>query len=115
MRHTPASVPRFAQPPHACHRTQPALDEFVNDKIALEELGRRKQAAREQAAAEHPPLQRLDAAFTAYRAALEARSAAEQAEDAAEAELEAAVLALEKEGGGPSGAVKQEEASPEAA
>ena len=72
---------------------------------------------RAQAAAENAPLQRLDAAYTAYTAAVKARAAAESAEDEATTELEAAISAVKPSGSGEpgsSGTVKAE-TSPEVA
>ena len=45
---------------------QPALDDFMADRIDAAELVKRKAAAREKAASEHKPLATLDAAFAAY-------------------------------------------------
>lgn len=47
---------------------QPALDDYMADKIDEPELKRRKAEARKKAAAEHKPLATLDAAFAAYTA-----------------------------------------------
>ena len=81
-----------------------AVREFIAKKIDGAELERRREAAREQAEKEHPPLSALDKAFAAYTAAAAAEQAAEAKREAAEATLEAALHALEKKGeAGPSG------------
>ena len=78
--------------------------EFIAERIDGAELQRRRAAAREQAAKEHPPLSALDKAFAVYTAAAAAEQAAEAKREAAEATLEAALRALEKKGeAGPSG------------
>ena len=95
---------------------QPAIDDYVADKIDAATLDQRKAAARKTAEAEHAPLSALDAAFGKYTAAVAARVAAEEgvdkamaAEDAAEAEVQAAVRALlPAEAGSSSGVVKSE-------
>ena len=95
---------------------QPAIDDYVADKIDAVTLDQRKAAARKTAEAEHAPLSALDAAFGKYTAAVAARVAAEEgvdkamaAEDAAEAEVQAAVRALlPAEAGSSSGVVKSE-------
>ena len=94
---------------------QPALDDFMADRIDAAELVKRKAAAREKAASEHKPLATLDAAFAAYTKAVAARekayqayTKAEAAEDAAEAKLAVALRELEQGQAGPSGAVKAE-------
>ena len=101
---------------------RPAFADFVVDKIDAAELERRKAVARAQAESEHAPLSKLDAAFSAYAAAVAARVAAEDeaekaiaaataAEDAAAAELQAAVRTLlpSASEAGPSGVVKAEQ------
>ena len=89
---------------------QPAVDDYLSDKIDEAELARRKAAARAKAEAEDEPLCNLDAAFAKYTSAVASRVAGEEAvapllaaEDAAEAELRAI---LPSEEAGPSGAVK---------
>ena len=78
--------------------------EFIAERIDGAELERRRAAARDQAAKEHPPLSALETAFAAYTAAAAAEQAAEARREAAEATLEAALRALEKKGeAGPSG------------
>ena len=78
--------------------------EFIAERLDGAELQRRRAAAREQAAKEHPPLSALETAFAAYTAAAAAEQAAEARREAAEATLEAALRALEKKGeAGPSG------------
>ena len=81
---------------------QPALDEYMADRIDAAELDRRKAAAREKATAEHAPLTELERASAEYTEAASARTKAEAAltaleaaEDAAEARLEAVMLGLE--------------------
>ena len=74
---------------------QPSIDAFMNDDIDAAELERRKATARKQALAEHEPLVRLEDAYAAYNASVEARTAAEKAEDAAKARLECALRVLE--------------------
>ena len=101
---------------------RPAVADYVVDKIDDAELDRRKAAARAQAESEHAPLSKLDAAFSAYTAAVAARVAAEDeaekaiaaataAEDAAAAALQAAVKTLlpSASEAGPSGVVKAEQ------
>ena len=82
---------------------QPALDEYMADRIDAAELDRRKTQARQKATAEHAPLTELDRASTRYMEAVSARtkaeaalSTSEAAEDAAEAKLEAVLHALEQ-------------------
>ena len=94
---------------------RPSLDEYAHDKIDEAELARRKRAAREQAAAEHPPLASLDGVYRVYVAKAAARVAAEKAlaaaeadEDEAMAAVEAALLSIEGQAAGPSGAAKRE-------
>ena len=100
---------------------RPAVADYLVDKIDEAELRRRKAAARAQAESEHAPLSKLDAAFSAYTAAVAARVAAEDeaekaiaaaiaSEDAAAAELQAAVKTLlpSASEAGPSGVVKAE-------
>ena len=78
--------------------------EFIAERIDGAELQRRRAAARDQAAKEHPPLSALETAFAAYTAAAAAEQAAEARREAAEATLEAALRALEKKGeAGPPG------------
>ena len=72
----------------------PAIDEYARDKIDDAELGRRKAAARAQAAGEHQGLSALDAAFDAYQAAVRAREAARAAYGKAADDEEAAEAAL---------------------
>ena len=102
---------------------QPSLHEYVHDKIDSAELDRRKKAAWEKAASEHPPLRSLDAgvrcllllppatatltpqtrsalwrasaAYRAYTAKVAARVAAEKALAAAETAEEEAEAAVE--------------------
>ena len=75
---------------------KPVFEEYTKDKIDEAELKRRKAAAREEAAAGHAPLTKLDQAFADYDAAMKAG-------DAAEAKLEAALAELERGQAGPSG------------
>ena len=82
---------------------QPALDEYMADRIDAAELDRRKTQARQKATAEHAPLTELDRASAGYMEAVSARtkaeaalSTSEAAEDAAEAKLEAVLHALEQ-------------------
>ena len=89
---------------------QPALDEYMADRIDAAELDRRKAAARVKATAEHAPLTELERASAAYTQAISARtkaeaalSTSEAAEDAAEAKLEAVLRGLERGQPGPSG------------
>ena len=88
---------------------QPAVKDYVADKIDEDELKRRKKAAREQAAAEHEALSVLDKAYGAYTAATAARVAAEKAlesaledEDEAAEKVEEAVLAIQAAAAGRS-------------
>ena len=83
---------------------KPVLEDFAKGKIDGAELETRREAARQQAAAGHAPLTKLDQAYADYNAAVEARTQAETAEDAAEAKLEAALAELERGQAGPSGA-----------
>ena len=89
---------------------KPAFMEYAEGKIDGAEFDKRRETARQQAAAGHAPLSKLDQAFSDYNAAVEARAQAETAEDVAEAKLEAALAELERGQAGPSG-VKAE--SPE--
>ena len=84
---------------------RPAMDLFAEDQIDEAELGRRKQAARAQGAAENGDLSELIAKFDAHARAVEARAAAEKVEEAAEAALDAVLHRLEakQNGAGPSG------------
>ena len=89
---------------------QPALDEYMADRIDAAELDRRKAEAREKATAEHAPLTELERASAEYTEAVSARTNAEAAlatseaaEDAAEAKLEAVLRGLERGQPGPSG------------
>ena len=89
---------------------QPALDEYMADRIDAAELDRRKAEAREKATAEHAPLTELERASAEYTEAVSARTKAEAAlatseaaEDAAEAKLEAVLRGLERGQPGPSG------------
>ena len=82
---------------------QPALDEYMADRIDAAELDRRKAAARDKATAEHAPLTELERASAEYTEAVSARTKAEAAEDAAEAKLEAVLRELERGQPGPSG------------
>jgi len=72
--------------------------DFLAKKIDGAEIERRREAAREQAAKEHPTLSALDKAFAAYTAAAAAEQAAAAKREAAEAKLEAALCALEIKG-----------------
>ena len=93
-----------------------AIDDFVCDKIDAAALESRKAAARAQAEKEHPQLAKLQDAFEAYTAAVDARVAAEDtlsqlqaSEDKADANLRAVVSALLPSSAvGPSGCVKSE-------
>ena len=100
---------------------RPAVADYVVDKIDEAELGRRKAAARAKAESEHAPLSKLDAAFSAYTAAVpvaarvaaedeaeKAIAAATAAVDVAASELQAAVKTLlpSASEAGPSGVVK---------
>ena len=102
---------------------QPAFDAYCKDEIDVVELDRRKKAAQETAGTDYPPLTALDAAFSAYEAAVKAREDAEEAaekmlanahaaEDAAEAQVRSLLAqsaAFPSAGGaGPSGVVKSE-------
>ena len=82
---------------------QPALDDYVADRIDAAELDRRKAEARVKATAEHAPLTELERASAAYTQAVSATRAAEAAEDAAEAKLEAVLRGLERGQAGSSG------------
>ena len=82
---------------------KPVLEDFAKGKIDGAELETRREAARQQAAAGHAPLTKLDQAFADYNAAVAARVKAEAAEDAAGAKLEAALAELERGQAGPSG------------
>lgn len=92
------------------------IDDFVCDKIDAAALESRKAAARAQAEKEHPQLSKLQDAFEAYTAAVDARVAAEDtlsqlqaSEDKADANLRAVVRALlPSSAAGPSGCVKSE-------
>ena len=76
---------------------QAAFKEFMTDKIDSAELERRKQAAREQAVAEHEALSVLDKAYGVYTAATVARVAARvAAEQAFETALKAEDVAASK-------------------
>ena len=76
---------------------QAAFKEFMTDKIDSAELERRKQAAREQAVAEHEALSVLDKAYDVYTAATVARVAARvAAEQAFETALKAEDVAASK-------------------
>ena len=75
---------------------QPALDEYMADRINAAELDRRKTEARQKATAEHVPLTELDRASTGYMEAEAALRTSEAAADAAEAKLEAVLRALER-------------------
>ena len=90
---------------------QPAIEEWVANKIDAAELERRKAEARKAAEAEDARLSALDAAHAKCTAAVAARVAHEEAgeklraaEDAAEAELRKLLPAE----AGPSGVVKGE-------
>ena len=81
---------------------QPALDDYMADRIDAAELDRRKAEARVKATAEHAPLTELERASAEYMEAVSARtkaeaalSTSEAAEDAAEAKLEAVLRVLE--------------------
>ena len=100
---------------------RPAVADFVVRKIDGIELETQRAIAVARAESEHAPLSKLDAAFSAYTAAVAARVAAEDeaekaiaaataAEDAAMAQLQAAVKTLVQSSGaaGPSGVVKTE-------
>ena len=89
---------------------QPALDEYMADRIDAAGLDRRKAAAREKATAEHAQLTELEHASAEYTEAVSARTKAEAAlatseaaEDAAEAKLQAVLRGLERSQPGPSG------------
>ena len=95
---------------------KPAVADFMDDKIDEKELKKRKAQARQQAEKEHPPLARLDEAYTGYTQALAAHVRAEDAleaavaaKDAAQAKLNAALSAVLPAAAGPSG-VKAERA-----
>ena len=97
---------------------RPAFADYIVNKIDAAELDRRKTAAVAKAESEHAPLSKLDAAFSAYTAAVAARVAAEDeaekamaAEDAAAAALQSAVKTLlpSASEAGPSGVVKAEQ------
>jgi len=90
---------------------KPVLEEYAKGKIDGAEFDKRREAAREEAAAGHAPLTKLDQAFDDYNAAVEARTQAEASEDAAGAKLEAALAELERGQAGPSGV--KAESSPE--
>ena len=81
------------------------MDLFAEYQIDEAELGRRRQAARAQGAAENGDLSELIAKFDAHARAVEARAAAEKVEEAAEAALDAVLHRLEakQNGAGPSG------------
>ena len=82
---------------------QPALDEYMADRIDEATLKQRKAEARATATAEHAPLTELERASAAYTQAVSARTKAEAAEDAAEAKLEAVLRGLERGQPGSSG------------
>ena len=82
---------------------QPALDEYMADRIDEATLKQRKAEARAKATAEHAPLTELERASAAYTQAVSATRAAEAAEDAAEAKLEAVLRGLERGQPGSSG------------
>jgi hypothetical protein len=89
---------------------QPALDEYMADRIDEATLKQRKAEARAKATAEHAPLTELERASAAYTQAVCARtkaeaalSTSEAAEDAAEAKLEAVLRGLERGQAGSSG------------
>ena len=75
---------------------QPALDEYMADRINAAELDRRKTEARQKATAEHVPLTELDRASAGYMEAEATLRTAEAEADAAEAKLEAVLRALER-------------------
>jgi len=77
---------------------KPSVQDWMDDKIGEDELKRFKVAAREEAAAGHAPLTKLDQAFAEYNATMEARLRAKAAEDA----LEATLAELERGQAGPS-------------
>jgi len=83
---------------------QPALQEYMAEKIDEATLKQRKAAAREKATAEHAQLTELERASAEYAEAVSARTKAEAAEDTAEAKLEAVLRGLERgQQPGPSG------------
>ena len=97
------SVCTAAVDKRAWELAQPALQEYMADRIDAAELDRLKAAAREQATAEHAQLTELERASAEYTEAVSARTKAEAAEDAAEAKLEAVLRGLERGQPGPSG------------
>lgn len=75
---------------------KPAVEDYLRDTIDKDELDRRKMAARETAAAKHPPLVTLNQAYKEYELKRLALAAAEAALDMSEAGLEAALIAIEQ-------------------
>ena len=71
---------------------QPALDDYMADRIDAAELDRRKAEARVKATAEHAPLTELERASAEYMEAVSARTKAEAALSTSEAALEASLL-----------------------
>ena len=97
------SVCTAAVDKRAWELAQPALQEYMAEKIDEATLKQRKAAAREKATAEHAQLTELERASAEYTEAVSARTKAEAAEDAAEAKLEAVLRELERGQPGPSG------------
>ena len=96
------SVCTAAVDKRAWELAQPALQEYMAEKIDEATLKQRKAEAREKATAEHAPLTELERASAEYTEAVSARTKAEAAEDAAEAKLEAVLRGLERGQPGPS-------------
>ena len=97
------SVCTAAVDKRAWELAQPALQEYMAEKIDEATLKQRKAEAREKATAEHAQLTELERASAEYTEAVSARTKAEAAEDAAEAKLEAVLRGLERGQPGPSG------------
>ena len=97
------SVCTAAVDKRAWELAQPALQEYMAEKIDEATLKQRKAEAREKATAEHAQLTELERASAEYTEAVSARTKAEAAEDAAEAKLEAVLRELERGQPGPSG------------
>ena len=104
------SVCTAAVDKRAWELAQPALQEYMAEKIDEATLKQRKAEARQKATAEHAPLTELERASAEYTEAVSARikaeaafATSEAAEDAAEANLEAVLRGLERSQPGPSG------------
>ena len=104
------SVCTAAVDKRAWELAQPALQEYMAEKIDEATLKQRKAEAREKATAEHAQLTELERASAEYTEAVSARTKAEAAlatseaaEDAAEAKLQAVLRGLERSQPGPSG------------